>query len=1306
MDEGGDNPSIARLQILAAVEAINDIIGARGIPGGIAPLDGEGLLSTAYLSASALVTKITSADGPGTGLNADMLDDVEGAGYALVDLSRTFEVGASDMLDVQKSTALIGGATLVAQFQHETSGTPTDGFGLQIGFQLEKNGGGLGMAGSIISRWDDAANDHASLDLYAMEGGAFERQLRLRDHHLEFLNVTPTTYPPVGAVWVFAKGGSLYYRTNSTEVGPLASAAGGADHGGLGGLTDDDHSQYLLVTGARAMTGELETGAFSIHATELPEKPSQPGTGEWKLYFKAAGLFIEDDAGVESQVSAGGVSDHGALTGLTPDDDHPHYVLRQPTADVVINDSGGDFNWRMEGTSSTSLWHMDAGFNAVGVGTAPPDGSVRLRVQHTGSDGAIRGDAAGGTGVLGYSQGGSGVYGFNAASGRAGYFRRVATGGTPSVAAVEIHDDDAIYAFRALYVRQDGSGADVARFDSSLGDICEIKAAQFVVNPLKYDYDFVARGDTIDNLWHVDASTDTCAVNGPSTTGRFNVVGGSLDAIYATTTQAGKYAGKFTAGLTAGGVTVTSNSGTALSTNSATGRSAWIIRNTIDNPVTPVLHVDAQSATDAGPVLRIDNAGTGQILDIYDSGTRIFEMIDPVGLGGAITNWRENSSAPSQAATGFWRLYFLDDGLYYRDDAGTAPVGPLSAGGGGGTFIGLSDTPGSYTAQDNRVLTVNTPPNAVEFSDLFYQAGVLAFVGTTSSYPAIKRSTNILEVWLADSSAYTDLGVKELVLHGTATITLKASTSAGTTTYTLPATPDNGKFLQTDAVGILSWQPAAGGTTFLALTDTPADYTGDAYKIVQVGAGSPPTALIFSDVTIDANDTLIFPDAAGARITYYSNTMGVGVETGSLTYWTASGDLHKWKGGCTGDPTTGVEWMRLNVTGLRIGAASDPQRDLHVNAFRIEPGGAPGGQVTGDFYTNSSDKLAYYCNNGTWQHIGNVRGAASTTANAVPRWNGAIGSDLYDSDVLIDGDNEISCTFGGNKTYSLSPGTSVPRVAELLMGSLFELNWKSGQDVDAGIKYAGIALVGDSTLKITDGGSNHGKLEAHEFKLEDSTYFITHKAIASLAANQSYLWPAGPTGSFFEYLRSDGAGNLDWEPLPKWEHTWDAGDFSALETNIAPLEKMTGSNAKILVRAFDYATVEYVNGKFKVPGALVGTGSATVTFRAVWYARVAPTGTDNVVWAFAHIAKATDEDWDNTAYTVEQAGASQADIVQDVLTVTTWTETLTNLGWSADDLVLFRLYRNATDAGDTLDDRADEDDDALLLSFTIEIPVD
>lgn len=39
---------------------------------------------------------------------------------------------------------------------------------------------------------------------------------------------------------------------------------GAIDHGSLSGLADDDHTQYLLVSGTRAMTGALDMGTFKV----------------------------------------------------------------------------------------------------------------------------------------------------------------------------------------------------------------------------------------------------------------------------------------------------------------------------------------------------------------------------------------------------------------------------------------------------------------------------------------------------------------------------------------------------------------------------------------------------------------------------------------------------------------------------------------------------------------------------------------------------------------------------------------------------------------------------------------------------------------------------------------------------------------------------------------------------------------------------------------------------------------------------------------------------------------------------------
>ena len=55
---------------------------------------------------------------------------------------------------------------------------------------------------------------------------------------------------------------------NVVDRRPVANAAAGGgsatDHGGLSGLADDDHSQYLLVSGSRAMGGDLDLGTNDV----------------------------------------------------------------------------------------------------------------------------------------------------------------------------------------------------------------------------------------------------------------------------------------------------------------------------------------------------------------------------------------------------------------------------------------------------------------------------------------------------------------------------------------------------------------------------------------------------------------------------------------------------------------------------------------------------------------------------------------------------------------------------------------------------------------------------------------------------------------------------------------------------------------------------------------------------------------------------------------------------------------------------------------------------------------------------------
>ncbi len=74
-----------------------------------------------------------------------------------------------------------------------------------------------------------------------------------------------------GAQWVFnAPSEGWVVRDNTTDSFLLYDGVSwGAfeinlDHGALSGLGDDDHTQYLLVNGTRAMSGDLDMGANDI----------------------------------------------------------------------------------------------------------------------------------------------------------------------------------------------------------------------------------------------------------------------------------------------------------------------------------------------------------------------------------------------------------------------------------------------------------------------------------------------------------------------------------------------------------------------------------------------------------------------------------------------------------------------------------------------------------------------------------------------------------------------------------------------------------------------------------------------------------------------------------------------------------------------------------------------------------------------------------------------------------------------------------------------------------------------------------
>ena len=137
-------------------------------------------------------------------------------------------------------------------------------------------------------------------------------------------------------VWrTFVTGGNYLLQFNTgSESSPTwttilsvtsAGVVTGIDHGGLSGLSDDDHTQYLLANGSRALAGNWSAGGNNI---------SSIGTAAGTTASFTTGTFSSSLTVSGLPVST--TTDHGAMSGLG-DNDHPQYLLRDGSAAMTGN---------------------------------------------------------------------------------------------------------------------------------------------------------------------------------------------------------------------------------------------------------------------------------------------------------------------------------------------------------------------------------------------------------------------------------------------------------------------------------------------------------------------------------------------------------------------------------------------------------------------------------------------------------------------------------------------------------------------------------------------------------------------------------------------------------------------------------------------------------------------------------------------------------------------------------------------------------------------------------------------------------
>lgn len=127
--------------------------------------------------------------------------------------------------------------------------------------------------------------------------------------------------------------------------------------------------------------------AIGVWAGELDSITEYDGTN-WQfwtpiegnvVYYTDTGEFNYWDGASWDTIDTS--FDHGNLQGLT-DDDHTQYVLRQPTADVVINDAAATYDFRFEGNAAQYLLFLDASDNSVNIGVTDATAKgARLAVQ-------------------------------------------------------------------------------------------------------------------------------------------------------------------------------------------------------------------------------------------------------------------------------------------------------------------------------------------------------------------------------------------------------------------------------------------------------------------------------------------------------------------------------------------------------------------------------------------------------------------------------------------------------------------------------------------------------------------------------------------------------------------------------------------------------------------------------------------------------------------------------------------------------------------------------------------------------------
>jgi len=219
-------------------------------------------------------------------------------------------------------------------------------------------------------------------------------------------------------------------------------------------------------------------------------------------------------------------------------------------------------------------------------------------------------------------------------------------------------------------------------------------------------------------------------------------------------------------------------------------------------------------------------------------------------------------------------------------------------------------------------------------------------------------------------------------------------------------------------------------------------------------------------------------------------------------------------------------------------------------------------------------------------------------------------------------------------------------------------------------------------LHVFDGATDNepGALTLYE---DDGTaHYIFFRSDGTLAEHSAY-----PTDD-------DTDGNaIDTNSIKV--HHFTAAALGSSETAFGALELHDGTNQDRLFRAFDPDTDECNESSVKVPDDLASSGNVTIRLWSTGDNTSDASGVA-VYWSFRYVGRADAETIDQ-AYT-DNIFDAETFISLDSTTIFMTTDTIAVASFTAGDLLLFKICRDANNASDTYDG------DARLFAGQIEFP--